>query len=80
MILTDVLKTERGKAYMERIKQNRSLGNRGQVTSTQKESDQCREESPICRDRRSTQREARNDKNKTLTPKCNQKTTSSPAR
>ncbi|KAM7407139.1 hypothetical protein PAMA_003056 [Pampus argenteus] len=74
LILTDVMKTELGKAYMERIKQNHSLGNGGQVTSMP-----CREESPIHRDTWSSQREARNDTHKTTTPKCNQNTTSSSA-
>ncbi|XP_042282801.1 sentrin-specific protease 7 isoform X2 [Thunnus maccoyii] len=77
LILTDVLKTKLGKAYIERIKQNHSLGKKGQ--SSQKESGGCREESPIRRGTRSAQRETRNDKNKSMTTKCNQKTTSSSA-
>lgn len=69
LILTDVLKTELGMAYMERIK----------VSSTRRESGACREEPLICRDKRSSQREARNNKNMNGTPKSNQKTTSSPS-
>lgn len=79
LILTNVLETDQGKAYMERIKPHLSLGNRGQVSSTRRESGRCREEPLICRDTRSSQRESKNDKNKSVTPKCNQKTTSSPA-
>lgn len=75
LILTDVLKTEQGKTYLDRIKQNRTLGNRGQVSSTQKERGQRKEEPVICRDRKSSQRVANNDINKNVTPKCNQKTT-----
>ncbi|CAK6959172.1 sentrin-specific protease 7 [Scomber scombrus] len=74
LILTDVLKTEPGKVYMERIKRNPSLGNGEQVASTRKDSGRCREESLIRRETRSAQRETRNDENKTMTPKCNQKT------
>ncbi|XP_039674181.1 sentrin-specific protease 7 isoform X2 [Perca fluviatilis] len=74
LILTDVLETELGKAYIERIRMSR-----GRVSSTQRESGRCREEPLMCRDVKSSQREARNDKNKSVTPKCNQKTTSSPA-
>ncbi|XP_031148601.1 sentrin-specific protease 7 isoform X1 [Sander lucioperca] len=73
LILTDVLETELGKAYIERMRMSR-----GRVSSTQRESGRCREEPLICRDMKSSQREARNDKNKSVTPKCNQKTTSSP--
>ncbi|XP_059199170.1 sentrin-specific protease 7 isoform X2 [Centropristis striata] len=74
LILTDVLKTEKGQAYIERIRR-RTLGNQGQVyTSTQRESGRCREESLISRDLR-----PKNDKIKSITPKSNQKTTSSPA-
>ncbi|XP_037645923.1 sentrin-specific protease 7 isoform X1 [Sebastes umbrosus] len=79
LILTNVLETDQGKAYMERIKPRLSLGNQGQVSSTRRESGRCREEPLICRDTRSSQRESKNDKNKSVTPKCNQKTTSSPA-
>ncbi|XP_068561160.1 sentrin-specific protease 7 isoform X2 [Cebidichthys violaceus] len=76
LILTNVLDTQPGKEYMERIKQSRALGNRG--SSSRRESGRSREE-PLIRDMRSRQREARNDENKSVTPKCNQKTTSSSA-
>lgn len=79
LILKDVLKTEEGKTYLERIKQSHMLGNRGKVTSTQRESGRCREEPLICRETRSSQREANNDMNKSLTPKRNQRTTSPPS-
>lgn len=78
LILTNVLETELGKAYMERIKHH-ALGNRGQLSFTRRESGRCREEPKVCREMRSTQRETRNDKNKSVTPKSNQKTISSPA-
>ncbi|XP_040913572.1 sentrin-specific protease 7 isoform X3 [Toxotes jaculatrix] len=78
LVLTDVLKTELGKTYMERIKQSHTLGNRGQMSSTRRESGRCREQPLICRDARSSQREARNDKSKSVTPKRNMRSTSSP--
>uniref|UniRef100_A0A8P4GIS4 Si:dkey-100n23.3 n=1 Tax=Dicentrarchus labrax TaxID=13489 RepID=A0A8P4GIS4_DICLA len=78
LILTDILKTEKGKAYMERIKQNCTLGNQ-QVSSTRRKTGRGREEPLICRDKRSSQRETRNDKINNVTPKHNQKTTSSPS-
>ncbi|XP_070694324.1 sentrin-specific protease 7 [Pempheris klunzingeri] len=52
LILTDVLKTERGMEYMERIKRSHMLRNRGQDSSTRRESGRCREEPPGCRDTR----------------------------
>lgn len=79
LILTNVLETELGKAYMERIKPRRTLGNQEQVSSTRRESGRCREEPLLCKDTKSSPRESRNDKNKRVTPKCNQKTTSSPS-
>lgn len=75
MILTDILKTKKGKSYLERLKQNHTLGDRGQVSSLRKEHVQHEEESVICRDRKSSQRVAYNDKNKNGTPKGNPKTT-----
>uniref|UniRef100_UPI0037E9901D sentrin-specific protease 7 isoform X2 n=1 Tax=Semicossyphus pulcher TaxID=241346 RepID=UPI0037E9901D len=68
LILTDVLKTERGQAYMERIKQNKCM------SSTRRESGRSREEALISRGTRS---EVRTDKTKSVTPKRNQKTPSS---
>ncbi|KAA8587952.1 hypothetical protein FQN60_001146 [Etheostoma spectabile] len=59
LILTNVLETDLGKAYMERIRMSQ-----GRASSTQRESGRCREEPLICRDIKSSQREARNDKNK----------------
>ncbi|KAM9346802.1 uncharacterized protein ABDE67_011110 [Symphorus nematophorus] len=70
VILTDILKTEQGKPHLERIKQE-------QASITWRESGRCRDEPQICRDTRSSQREVRNDKNTSVTPKCNQKTASS---
>ncbi|XP_049904227.1 sentrin-specific protease 7 isoform X1 [Epinephelus moara] len=78
LILTNVLETELGKAYMERIKHH-ALGNRGQASFMRRESGRCREEPKVCREMRSTQRETKNDKNKSVSPKSNQKTISSPA-
>ncbi|KAG8000520.1 Sentrin-specific protease 7, partial [Nibea albiflora] len=52
LILTDVLKTERGKTYMERIKQSCVVENGGQVSSPRKESRPCREKPALCTDRR----------------------------
>ncbi|TKS66873.1 Sentrin-specific protease 7 [Collichthys lucidus] len=76
LILTDVLKTERGKTYMERIKQSCAVENGGQVSSSQRESGHCREKPALCTDRRSSHRETRNAKNKSVRPKCSPKTPS----
>ncbi|XP_073329719.1 uncharacterized protein [Pagrus major] len=80
LILTDILKTEQGRAHMERIRQRCSMANGGRVSSTRRESGRCKEEPLITRETRSGQRVAKNDKNKSVTPKCNQKTASSPQR
>ena len=79
LILTDILKTEQGRAHMERIRKRCSMANRGQVSSTRREIGPCKEEPLITRDTRSGQRVAKNDKNKNVTPKCNQKAVSSPS-
>ncbi|XP_023286451.1 uncharacterized protein LOC111673043 isoform X1 [Seriola lalandi dorsalis] len=78
LVLTDVLKTEHGKTYIERIKQSHTMGNEGQMSSTRRESGRCREEPLACRERRSSQREVNNDKSKSLTPNHNQRPNSSP--
>lgn len=78
MILDDVLETEPGKAYIERTKQSPTTRTRG--TSTRRDSGQCGEEPLICRDVKSRLKEARNDENKSVTPKCIRKPTSSSAR
>lgn len=75
VILTDILKTKKGKSYLERLKPNHTLGDRGQVSSPRKEHVQREEESVICRDRKSSPRVTNNDKNKNATPKGNMKTT-----
>ncbi|XP_037542504.1 sentrin-specific protease 7 [Nematolebias whitei] len=76
LILTDVLKTEHGKNYIERVKMRGGVHTRGQLTSTQKESGDDREEPRTCRNNRSCQKELNNnDKSKCLTPKSNQNTT-----
>ncbi|XP_042350713.1 sentrin-specific protease 7 [Plectropomus leopardus] len=79
LILTNVLETELGKAYMERIRLSHTSGNRGQVMPSRRESGRCKEEPQIGREMKSSEKETRSDKNKTVTPKQNQKTTSSPA-
>ncbi|XP_027147067.1 sentrin-specific protease 7 isoform X2 [Larimichthys crocea] len=76
LILTDVLKTARGRTYMERIKQSCAVENGGQVSSSQRESGHCREKPALCTDRRSSHREAKNAKNKSVHPKCSPKTPS----
>ncbi|XP_068428978.1 sentrin-specific protease 7 [Clinocottus analis] len=77
LILTDVLETELGKAYIQRIKRSRALENG--ASSAQRQSGRSREERVTCKDMRSRRKEAKNDENKSVTPKCNQKTSSSPA-
>ncbi|XP_071368436.1 sentrin-specific protease 7-like isoform X1 [Centroberyx affinis] len=78
LILTDVLKTELGRAYLDRKMRSPTLGNGVRVTSPRMESGRSREESPICGDRKLGHREARNEgsahKNKSVTPKRNQRT------
>ncbi|XP_030613960.1 sentrin-specific protease 7 isoform X2 [Archocentrus centrarchus] len=75
LILTDVLKTEFGKEYMERIRKSHSMNNKGQTPNRRRESSRCREEPPTYRDTRSNQKEAGNNSSKSVTPKCNQRTT-----
>lgn len=70
LILTDVLKTDMGKAHMERIK--KSL--RKQLSGPQKASRPNREQPATCREK-SSQRETRNNGSSSL--KSNQKTTPS---
>ncbi|XP_028250163.1 sentrin-specific protease 7 isoform X2 [Parambassis ranga] len=67
LVLTDVLKTELGKAYIERIKKS----------PTKRENGQCREEPLTCRDKRTIQSDATNNHTKCKTPKHTQRTTSS---
>ncbi|KAM6978359.1 uncharacterized protein LKV04_013756 [Tautogolabrus adspersus] len=78
LVLPDVLQTEHGKDYLERIKQSRASDNPGHLSSTGRESGRSREETMIRRETRSSQKtEVRTGKNKSVTPKCNQKTPSS---
>ncbi|XP_069010300.1 uncharacterized protein [Embiotoca jacksoni] len=69
LILTDVLKTEQGKAYVERMKKSHTMSSRGQTASTRRESSRCRDEPPTCRDTRSSQRETGNKRSESVTPK-----------
>ncbi|XP_008279807.1 sentrin-specific protease 7 isoform X2 [Stegastes partitus] len=73
LILTDVLKTEPGQAYIDRIKKSHMMSNRG--LSTRRESVRNKEVPLTCRDTKTSQRETKNNKNKSETPKRNQKTT-----
>ncbi|KAM6934145.1 uncharacterized protein FYW49_000436 [Xenentodon cancila] len=68
LILTDVLKTEPGKAYMERIKMRHQ-------TCSQKEIGESKEDPLTPRDRRSSQRDTRTSRS--VTPKSNQRLTPS---
>ena len=74
LILTNVLETEQGKAYMERITQSPTSRKCRRGSSKPLESGRSKEDPLICRDRRSSQKEA--DKNRSQTPKSNQKTKS----
>lgn len=76
LILTDVLETEPGKAYMERIKRGRALGSR--MLHSGRESGRSEKEPLVRRDVRCRWSESRNDESKSVAPKCNQSTTSSP--
>ncbi|XP_034041824.1 sentrin-specific protease 7 isoform X2 [Thalassophryne amazonica] len=75
LVLTDVLKTDLGKAYVEKMKLRQTKGNRGGVRKAQRESGRCQEETLSCRERRSARRDVRRDNNESITPKCNQKIT-----
>ncbi|XP_063743886.1 sentrin-specific protease 7 isoform X2 [Eleginops maclovinus] len=75
LILTDVLETEQGKAYMERIRLSQTSRNRRGVSSTVGESGRIKEKPLVGRDKSSSQKEA--NKNGSQTPKSKQKTTSS---
>ncbi|KAF7657260.1 hypothetical protein LDENG_00029400 [Lucifuga dentata] len=68
VILTDVLKTEEGKAFLDRKRQ--SLGNGEWAIRTQRESGWCREDSATCRQNLSGSRQA-----KKVTPERNQRST-----
>ncbi|KAM4608942.1 uncharacterized protein ACJ7VT_014817 isoform 7-T7 [Polymixia lowei] len=80
LILTDVLKTEPGRAYLDRKRRGQILGNGEQVTSSRRERGPRREDSQICRDTRSGQREASSEgsaqTNGSATPRHNQRTPS----
>nr|XP_020465171.1 uncharacterized protein LOC109965474 isoform X2 [Monopterus albus] len=78
LVLRDVLKTEVGKTYIEKMKNRINSENRGCVTSRRRASGQCRREPLVWRETRSSQREAKGDKTKSETPKQNQKVTTSP--
>ncbi|CAJ1079711.1 sentrin-specific protease 7 isoform X3 [Xyrichtys novacula] len=78
VILEDVLKTEKGRDFIERRKQSRMMGNRRHLSNTQKESGQSREEPLTCREPRSSQTpDVKAGRNKTATLKRNLKTPSS---
>ncbi|XP_047457495.1 sentrin-specific protease 7 isoform X2 [Mugil cephalus] len=76
LILTDVLKTDLGKAYMERIKKS-STGCNGEQMSQRSESGWCRDEPLTCKDSRPSRRETRRASTKNVTPKSSQTTTPS---
>ncbi|KAM9709196.1 sentrin-specific protease 7 isoform 1-T2 [Menidia menidia] len=76
LILTDVLKTDLGKAYMERKRNSGPMSHREQLTDPQGESSCCQEEPPLtCRETRSSHKETRNNRSKPVTPKSSQRTT-----
>ncbi|KAM4558557.1 uncharacterized protein PAE49_013311 isoform 2-T2 [Odontesthes bonariensis] len=79
LVLTDVLKTELGKAYMEKLENIGTMSDREQLKSPRRERGRCREESPPTRrDTRSTRsQETRNNRSKSVTPRSKQKTTPS---
>ncbi|KAM3607019.1 uncharacterized protein V6R79_000719 [Siganus canaliculatus] len=75
VMLTDVLKSDKNKAYLEKMKRNHASENRGQVLSSLRERLRRAEEPVICREMRPSQQAAKTDQNRSVTPKSNQKTT-----
>ncbi|XP_029980261.1 uncharacterized protein LOC115412102 isoform X2 [Sphaeramia orbicularis] len=71
LVLTDVLKTELGRAFMEQKKAAFNFQNKELVSSRERR--RCREQTPIYREK--TLREAKDEKSKTVTPKRKQTTT-----
>lgn len=75
-MLTDILKTECGRAHLDRIKRSCNLGNQAQGPCTPKECGHHNEEpSAASRGRRSNRILANKDRNRNETPKCNKKIT-----
>ncbi|XP_062258850.1 sentrin-specific protease 7 [Platichthys flesus] len=72
LVLTDVLKTDLGKTYMEKIKPSHTRGNGGQMSSTLKERDRCKEVPGVCRELRTIHGEAKQDKRNGICCKRNQ--------
>lgn len=78
MMLTDILKTEWGRAHLDRMKQSCNLGNQAQGSCTPKERGHHKEEpSAASRDRTPNRISPNKDRNRNETPKCNKKTTTS---
>ncbi|XP_060944325.1 sentrin-specific protease 7 [Limanda limanda] len=73
LVLTDVLKTDLGKTYMEKIKQSHTPGNGGQMSTTLKARDRCKEDPGVCRELRTIHGEAKQDKRNGVFCKRNQK-------
>ncbi|KAM9342764.1 sentrin-specific protease 7 isoform 2-T2 [Pholidichthys leucotaenia] len=74
LILENVLKTESGKEYIERIKKRNEM-NKKPKTNGQQEILQLKEEPLACKETRFSPKELRNSGNNSVTPKRNQKTT-----
>lgn len=80
LILTDVLKTEPGKAYMERIKRNQNLRTNEQLSGKRKKRGRGKDRPNGSRDRTSCQTKETNLKSKSVTPKSKQTPKSSSSR
>ncbi|XP_029936281.1 sentrin-specific protease 7 isoform X2 [Myripristis murdjan] len=80
LILTDVLKTEPGRAYLDGKRRDQTSGNGRRLSSLRSENSRRREEPLVCGERRSGLREAKHkvlpNTNKSDTPKRNQRTLS----
>lgn len=77
-MLKDILKTECGRAHLDRIKRSCNLGNQAQGPRTSKECGHHKEEpSAASRDRTPNRISANKDRNRNETPKCNKKSTTS---
>lgn len=72
--LTDILKTDQGKAHLGRIKQRCNLGKQAQVSDLPKGCGKNKDEPSVWRDKTASVKSANKDTNKNTTPQRNKKT------
>lgn len=73
-MLTDVLKTDHGKAHFKRIKQKCSLKKETQVSDQVKRCGNNKEEPSVCRDKTPGLKSVNGDTNENTTSKWNRRT------